>query len=320
MSTEIKEIVVISDYPTDIFRTDNLFNLINNIKLKGKEILLMSHVLIPGYITSRCDYYMYDKKNEMINSDDSHLENDYCININGKLFCSKEFPGTNQNDYRYSIIKQFILSLNFLQMLKYDIIHYIEGDSNYSDLLEIDDNYNILTTTEYDSVIYQSPKIMSGGFFSFNLNKVNLQDLLPLNKETIIYTIINYKYAEEFTKKEILKGSSFFIKSFDPVKYPILKGCSNNEYKNIWSSFFKIDKKWSYVMYNMTNQNKNIKIYTNFSTNLTEFTLFSGGNWRILPIENIEDNYFFDVYADDTLFKKYKLKSNMSEFNNNIIK
>ena len=316
----MKEIVIISDYPTDTFRTDNLFNLINNIKLKGKEILLMSHILIPDYITSRCDYYLYDKKNEMINSINNNLETDYCVNINKQLFCSKEFSRTNQNDYRYSVIKQFILSLNFLQILKYDIIHYIEGDSNYTDLLEIDDNYNILTTTEYDSVIYQSLKMMAGSFFSFNLNKVNLQDLLPLNKETIINNIINYKYAEEFTKKEILKGLSFFIKEYNIINYPILKGCSKNEYKNIWSSFFKIDEKWNYVMYNMTNQNKNIKIYTNFSPNLTEFTLFSEGNWRILPIEDIKDSYFFDVYIDDTLFKKYKLSLDMSEFNDNIIK
>ena len=114
----MKEIVIISDYPTDTFRTDNLFNLINNIKLKGKEILLMSHILIPDYITSRCDYYLYDKKHEMINSINNNLETDYCVNINKQLFCSKEFSRTNQNDYRYSVIKQFILSLNFLQILK----------------------------------------------------------------------------------------------------------------------------------------------------------------------------------------------------------
>jgi hypothetical protein len=103
---------------------------------------------------------MFDKKNEIIVSNYNNLNADYCININNSLFCSKEFSRTNQNDYRYSIIKQFILSLNFLQMLKYDIIHYIEGDSNYNDLSEIDDNYNILTTTEYDSVIYYSQKMV----------------------------------------------------------------------------------------------------------------------------------------------------------------
>lgn len=315
----MKEIVIVSDYPTDTIRTDNLFNLVNNIKLKGKEILLISHMLIPDYITSRCDYFIYDKKNEMIDSN-NNFETDYCFNINEKLFCSKEFSRTNNHDYRYSVIKQFILSLNFLQVLEYDIVHYIEGDSNYNDLSEIDENYNILKNTEYDSVIYQSVKMMSGGFFSFNLKKVNLQHLIPLDKEKIINSIIYYKYAEEFTKKEILKGLSFYIKEYNFSKFPILKGCSNNEYKNIWSSFFKIDEKWNYVMYNITNENKNIKIYTNFFPNLTEFTLFSGGNWRILPIENIKDNYFFDVYVDNTLFKKYKLNSDMLEFDDNIIK
>jgi hypothetical protein len=316
----MKEIVIISDYPTDALRTDNLLNLINNIKSKEKEILLISHILIPDYITSRCDYYMYDKKNELIDKKFSNLNTDYCTNISEFSFCSKEFSRMDNNDYRYSVIKQFILSLNYLKMLKYDIVHFIEGDTNYNNLTEIDDNYDILTKTKYDAVIYQSPNMMAGNFFSFNLNKIDLKNFLPLNKEEIIEKIIFFKYAEEFTKKEILKDLNFFVKEYNSTKYPILIGCSNNEYKNIWSSFFKINEEWNYVMKNVTKQDKKIKIYKNSSPHTIEFTLFSSGNWRILPIKNINDNDFFDVYLNGNLFKKYNLKSDMSEFKDNIVK
>ena len=316
----MKEIVIISDYPTDTLRMDNLLNLINNIKSKEKEILLISHILIPDYITSRCDYYMYDKKNELIDKKFSNINTDYCTNINEFSFCSKEFSGMNNNDYRYSVIKQFILSLNYLKMLKYDIVHFIEGDSNYNNLTEIDDNYDILTKTKYDSVIYQSPKMMAGSFFSFNLNKIDLKNFSPLNKEEIIEKITLLKYSEEFIKKEILKDLNFFVKECNQIKYPILIGCSNNEYKNVWSSFFKINEEWNYVMKNVTKQDKKIKIYKNSSPHTIEFTLFSSGNWRILPIKNINDNDFFDVYVNGNLFKKYNLKSDMSEFKDNIVK
>lgn len=316
----MKEIVIISDYPTDTLRMDNLLNLINNIKSKEKEILLISHILIPDYITSRCDYYMYDKKNELIDKKFSNINTDYCTNINEFSFCSKEFSGMDNNDYRYSVIKQFILSLNYLKMLKYDIVHFIEGDSNYNNLTEIDDNYDILTKTKYDSVIYQSPKMMAGSFFSFNLNKIDLKNFSPLNKEEIIEKITLLKYSEEFIKKEILKDLNFFVKEYNQIKYPILIGCSNNEYKNVWSSFFKINEEWNYVMKNVTKQDKKIKIYKNSSPHTIEFTLFSSGNWRILPIKNINDNDFFDVYINGNLFKKYNLKSDMSEFKDNISK
>jgi hypothetical protein len=316
----MKEIVIISDYPTDALRTDNLLNLINNIKSKEKEILLISHIMIPDYIISRCDYYMYDKKNELIDTELSNFNIDYCANINEFSFCSKEFSRINNNDYRYSVIKQFILSLNYLKMLKYDIVHFIEGDTNYNDLTEIDDNYDILTKTKYDSVIYQSPKMMSGNFFSFNLNKIDLKNFSPLNKEEIIKKIIHLKYSEEFTKKEILKDLNFFVKEYNITKYPILIGCSYSEYKNVWSSFFKINEEWNYVMKNVTNQDKKIKIYKSLSPHIIEFTLFSGGNWRMFPIKNINDNNFFDVYIDDVLFKKYNLKSDMLEFKDNFIK
>ena len=316
----MKEIVIISDYPTDTLRMDNLLNLINNIKSKEKEILLISHILIPDYITSRCDYYMYDKKNELIDKKFSNLNTDYCTNISEFSFCSKEFLRTDNNDYRYSVIKQFILALNYLKMLKYDIVHFMDGDTNYNNLTEIDDNYDILTKTKYDAVIYQSPNMMASSFSNFKLNKIELKNFLPLNKEEIIEKIIFFKYAEEFTKKEILKDLNFFLKEYNSTKYPILIGCSNNEYKNIWSSFFKINEEWNYVMKNVTKQDKKIKIYKNSSPHTIEFTLFSSGNWRILPIKNINDNDFFDVYVNGNLFKKYNLKSDMSEFKDNIVK
>jgi hypothetical protein len=142
----------------------------------------------------------------------------------------------------------------------------------------------------------------------------------PLNKEEIINKMIFLKYTEEFTKKEILKDLNFFLKEYNSTKYPILIGCSNNEYKNIWASFFKINEEWSYIMKNVTNQDKKIKIYKNSYPNIIEFTLFSGGNWRILPIKNINDNDFFDVYINGNLFKKYNLKSDMLEFKDNFIK
>ena len=311
----MREIVIISDYPTNIQRTDNLLNLINKVKSLDKEILLTSHISIPEYITSRCDYFLFDKQNELIDSNDNIL---YCNIIDDYELCSKEFVKIN-GDYRYAVIKQFILSLSYLKILNYDVVHYLEGDSNFTDLDELNQNYNILCEKKYDAIIYQSDKMMSGSFFSINLNSLNLDNFKKIDKEKIISSIKEYGFAELFTKKEILNNLVFFVKDYDSNKYPILKGFSNNEYKNVWCSFFKINENWYYVLQNLTDENKTVKIYQKSSSQL-EFILYSNGNWKSIPVPTINDGDYFDVYVNNVLFKTYILDSNMQEFSENVIR
>lgn len=312
----MKEIVLIADYPTNIQRTDNLLNLINNVKFLNKEILLTSHISIPDYITSRCDYFLFDKQNELIDNNNNNVL--YCNIIDDYELCSKEFVKIN-HDYRYAVIKQFILSISYLKMLNYDVVHYLEGDSNFTNLEELNHNYIILCERKYDAIIYQSDEMMSGSFFSINLNNLNLDNFKKIDKEKIISSIQEYAFAELFTKKEILKNLNFFVKDYDLNKYPILKGYSNNEYKNVWSSFFKINENWYYILQNLADENKTVKIYQKNSTEF-EFVLYSNGNWKSILIPIINDGDYFDVYVNDVLFKKYILYSNMQEFSENVVR
>lgn len=109
------------------------------------------------------------------------------------------------------------------------------------------------------------------------------------------------------------------MKDYDLNKYPILKGYSNNEYKNVWSSFFKINENWYYILQNLADENKTVKIYQKNSTEF-EFVLYSNGNWKSILIPIINDGDYFDVYVNDVLFKKYILYSNMQEFSENVVR
>lgn len=203
----MKEIVLIADYPTNIQRTDNLLNLINNVKFLNKEILLTSHISIPDYITSRCDYFLFDKQNELIDNNNNNVL--YCNIIDDYELCSKEFVKIN-HDYRYAVIKQFILSISYLKMLNYDVVHYLEGDSNFTNLEELNHNYIILCERKYDAIIYQSDEMMSGSFFSINLNNLNLDNFKKIDKEKIISSIQEYAFCGTIYKERNFEEFKFF--------------------------------------------------------------------------------------------------------------
>jgi tRNA G46 methylase TrmB len=51
----LKEIVLVSDHPTTEVRLDRLLSLIYLLKSNGKKVALSSHILIPEFITKKCD-------------------------------------------------------------------------------------------------------------------------------------------------------------------------------------------------------------------------------------------------------------------------
>jgi hypothetical protein len=61
----MKDIVLITDHPTNEKRLNNLLNLILRLKEHDKKVALASHILIPEYIVNKCDYFLYDKENEL---------------------------------------------------------------------------------------------------------------------------------------------------------------------------------------------------------------------------------------------------------------
>jgi hypothetical protein len=210
----MKDIVLITDHPTNEKRLDNLLNLILRLKDGGKKVALASHILIPEYIVSKCDYFLYDKENDLdiiVEKENSPRQKLYMGNY---IFNSFEFLVPNKNkDYRYSCLRQSLQAFNYLKNLEYDIIHFVEGDV-LVDMNEMLDNYNILSSGDYDSVIYTSSICMCGGYFSFSTKNINIAEFLPINKEKIKNHINNYTLLENFTINEIFKNYNHYIKYY----------------------------------------------------------------------------------------------------------
>ena len=186
------------------------------------------------------------------------------------------------------------------------------------DLSEIEENYKIISSSEYDAVCYKSDIMMAGSFFSLNLNRIDFDRVLPLKKINIVEKLKELELCEKFSREFFLENLSFMEKKYDLDLYPILRGCSKGHLEFPWCSFFYIDGEWKYFIWNPSEKNRRIEIY---NSNVKESLDFNLGkkSWVILPIGKIQEGEDFRVYVDDRLFKNYKLDYTMSQFKNNRI-
>ncbi len=311
----MKDIVLIADHPTTEKRLDRLLNLIQLIKDDGKKIALTSHVLIPEYIVNKCDYFLYDKENPynlFVENERSPRQDLYMGNY---IFTSFEFLIPHKNkDYRFSCEKQFLLALNYLYNLNFDIIHYIEGDV-LIDLNELNDNNKIISTNEFDSVIYCSSILMCGGFFSLSIKNTNIDKYLPITN-MLNNQISESLFNEEFNKDKILKNH--FVKNFSD--YNFLNGLSSQlDNKRLRHSFFNIDGKWNLLLWNPDTKSIKIKLVSNIK-NINDSFELEPTLTRLYPIDNLSKDDKVYLFINDSLYKEYNLDPSMSEFKYNKVR
>ena len=310
----MKEIVLIMDHPTTEKRLERLLSLIHLLKGENRKIILSSHILIPEYIVDKCDYFLYDRENLYDTIDYTEDTPSQALYCGETIFISPEFSiPFNDKDYRYSCISHFLLSLNYLRDKGFDIIHYIEGDI-LIDTDEISDNFKIISSGEFDSVIYCSGDFMCGGFLSFSTKKLDLSNFLPLDKNKIKNRISESFLLESFTKNYILENHNHCVKNFNT--YPFLCGLSTkDDGERARHSFFYLEGKWCFLIWNPSDKDIKVDMVSNIPSLNSSFELYSSIT-RIIEIEEIKDGVF-NLFLDDKLYKKYNLTKDMSQFKYN---
>jgi hypothetical protein len=311
----MKDIVLISDHPTTEKRLDRLLNLIQLIKNSGKKIALASHILIPEYIVSKCDYFLYDKENDQDLIPDIGNLPSQRLYFGNYIYTSSEFfiPFIDK-DYRYSCLKQILLSINYLKNKNFDIVHYVEGDMMI-DVGELFDNYNIINSGQSDSVIYCSNICMGGGLFSFLTNKIDYNYFFPLDKEKIKIQIDNFYLLENFIRNIVFKDYNHHVKNFE--NYSFLNGLSTQEdASRVRHSFFYLNNKWSFLIWNPSTDIISVSIMSNISNLNIDFNL-EPNTTRIIEIDKIQNDDVMSFSINDKLYKKYKLTEDMYQFRYN---
>lgn len=122
----MKELYILSTWPNVKYKEELLLKIIKHLKSLNKEILLASHYLVPDYITSQVDYYIYDKKNEIHSYKDLTTSTyDYYLDTD-----SFRLEGVNMS-HAVALMRLFNISLNFAKNLGYTHFTFMESDTDY---------------------------------------------------------------------------------------------------------------------------------------------------------------------------------------------
>jgi hypothetical protein len=138
----MKEIVILSCWPSTEDRENQLLNLIKQFKKLNKEILIASHYPIPDYIVSQVDYYIYDKTNTLhTNKTLKTYPADY-------YFKNEKFEINAITIAHSAAISRICnLAFNFIEHLGYEYFIFLESDVEFdeNDLIKLNNIKQDLT-------------------------------------------------------------------------------------------------------------------------------------------------------------------------------
>ena len=143
----MKDLILITAYCPTEEQEAALEKCIDSVLECGKHILLISHTHIPIHIQKKCQYYVYDYNNDVV--DDYNLMGYYHFFFDdNKVINSRFFV---KNFYGFAIYRMFSIASQIAINFGYQNIHHIEYDCELIDKNLIHENSEYLK--EYDSVI-----------------------------------------------------------------------------------------------------------------------------------------------------------------------
>ena len=202
------EIYIIPTYLVNDKVKEFTRNSIQAIKAHGKEILLISHYYIPIEFQEMVDYCIYDKRNVMLDGDykgwlhRKHLDQGFEIK-------SQEFVKSNSTIACF----YFNHALSYIKNLGKRIVRLVDYDNIWNDLSEFDNNYKLLTTTNYESVRfkYDNSNEYFANMWSVDLFKHDLTRY-EVFETYLLETVAKVRRYEEWYPRYFMNSENVFWK------------------------------------------------------------------------------------------------------------
>lgn len=216
----MKELILISAFCPDDKRENILRDLLKSIqKYKSNfDIMIVSHTPLPIDLQKMVEFYLYDKKNEIL-TDWDLLNQPWFSPNNDRLILSSFLSKKNTH---LAIWRMFTLGFSLAKNIGYKKIHCIEYDCIINDIEEFHDNSSLLE--EYDSIVYltsrpPTDKLLLGSFFSLKVDKIPTI-LLNLDEERIKQMIRSSltKSPERMLQKLLEEHGKVFFKDRDEME------------------------------------------------------------------------------------------------------
>lgn len=275
-----------------------LFDLVKFLKSQNKTILISSHLLVDQYILNLVDYFVYDKENKLI-TDKKYFgwvfysDPDICVFSKN---CSK-------HNTCLAVVKLICGGLSIAKAFNFDILHYIEYDTELKSIEEINNNEKILAEGSHGAVIYtQDDGCMLGNYFCFNVNQVN-KELYSYDESSILKDLLEFGICEEIISKKMLPNQKF-LKPESLIRNESFKTqLVANEFL-YWGLVIKVCEAYYCFCYNHLDKPQPFNVIVdNKSYN---FWLLPKEK-NLIPLQ--ENPRYIKIFGDNILHKDYDLQN-----------
>jgi hypothetical protein len=173
----MKEIYLISAYTPTHKKQESLRSLVHSINEQNKSVMVISHSPIPKDIEEMCKYTIYDSENKLVYDTDAQFWSNTKIG-------NKKFEFINLKS-AITILACWKLSsggFSYLKALNYDIVHFLEYDSEINDFTHFNEATEIISGGEYDLIGFKPENENEYNHLtlpiSFNLKKISFEQLI----------------------------------------------------------------------------------------------------------------------------------------------
>lgn len=291
----MKDLIFVTAYCPTQEQIDRLSECIDSLPNDGFDIALITHTHIPLHIQKKCQFYIYDYLNELL--DDEDLKHFEIHQTDNHLLKSKYLKKTPF--YGFAIYRMFSTISKLAKNYGYERIYHVEYDFVIKDKSIFTNHKNFLN--HYDSVFYtidEDSDMILGGLKSFNVDKLpdlfenyNKVEMLKFIKEQGLIPL------ERFTKKIFQDvGNNLFIsKKIIEKKVESKKFVSQNLN---WCYCYNESNNKIYLFYsNMFNDEQLIKVESNkdyFETDV------QSERFKIINLGDIDEVNFISFFINKT--------------------
>ena len=319
----MKDLILISNYSETYEKQEVLrvlVNQINNYK-EHFDLMIVSHTIVPEDISNKCEYVLFDKKNELIFDWDMRCRP--WFNPGNTRQIMSIFTG-NFNTH-LAIWRMIILGNSVAKNLGYNKVHHIEYDTSINDFSELIENSKLLDNN--NSVYYVKSQstvddILFGSYQAYRLDTLH-NDLLVLDEDKLKQKIRSVEdKSPEMMLLELLRSSEkTVVKSKNKLdnngnNFGLTHSQLSTDHTAWCLPYYdKLTNKLGFVIWNMEEQNGTINVKLIYNEDrLIDIGDVLSNHWRLMDIDDYDSARKLTVILNDKIRNTFDFTENKDLF------